>query len=128
MDPYCASPRDRYRLEPAEAVLDDPARYEREVLRPPADAIARNGGDIRVHLYDFPCSFGTERIDDSVRVMLYGHGKRGTDGPILAFERRDSTPCWEYFAGQPDRMLGLADSDPTPEPRRSKDITVRRYA
>jgi hypothetical protein len=30
--------------------------------------------------------------------MLYGHGKRGTEGPILVFD--DNTPYWDYFAEQ----------------------------
>ncbi|MCA1676555.1 MAG: hypothetical protein LC799_31735, partial [Actinobacteria bacterium] len=34
MDPRCDSRRDRYRLEPVEAAMEDPTRYTREVLRP----------------------------------------------------------------------------------------------
>ena len=34
MDPYCDSRRERYRLEPVEAAMEDPSRYMREVLRP----------------------------------------------------------------------------------------------
>jgi hypothetical protein len=33
MDPYCDSRRERYRLEPVEAAMEDPSRYMREVLR-----------------------------------------------------------------------------------------------
>lgn len=127
MDPHCASRRDRYRLEPAEAAMEDPARYEREVLRPLAEAVANAGGDLRIYLYDFPCSFAMERIDDSIRVMLYGHGKRGTDGPILTFDKGDGTDYWDYFAGQLEWMQRLADADPIPEPWRSKGIRVWEY-
>ena len=129
MDPHCASRRDRYRLEPAEAAMEDPARYEREVLRPLAEAVAAAQGDLRIYLYDFPCSFAMERIDDSIRVMLYGHGKRGTDGPIMTFEKGPDggTEYWQYFAGQLDWMQRLADADPIPEPWRSKDVNVWEY-
>jgi hypothetical protein len=34
MDPYCDSRRDRYRLEPVEAAMENPSRYMREVVRP----------------------------------------------------------------------------------------------
>jgi transcriptional regulator with XRE-family HTH domain len=34
MDPYCDSRRERYRLEPVEAAMENPSRYMREVLRP----------------------------------------------------------------------------------------------
>ncbi|WP_371496227.1 helix-turn-helix domain-containing protein [Kitasatospora sp. NBC_00374] len=129
MDPYCESRRDRYRLEPAEAAMEDPARYEREVLRPLAQAVARSGGDLKVYLYDFPCSFAMERIDDSIRVMLYGHGKRGTDGPILTFEKGPDggTPYWEYFAGQLEWVQRLGDAEEIPEPWSSKGIRVWEY-
>lgn len=41
MDPRCDSRRDRYRLEPVEAAMEDPARYIREILRPLFDASQR---------------------------------------------------------------------------------------
>lgn len=123
MDPHCDSRRDRYRLEPAEAAMEDPGRYEREVLRPLAEAT--RDGDCRIYLYNFPCSFAMEQVDDSVRVMLYGHGKRGTDGPILTFDR--GTEYWDYFAGQLEWMQRLADADPVPEPWRAKGIRVWSY-
>lgn len=129
MDPYCESRRDRYRLEPAEAAMEDPARYEREVLRPLAQAVARSGGDLRIYLYDFPCSFAMERIDDSIRVMLYGHGKRGTDGPILTFDKGadGGTPYWQYFAGQLEWMQRLVDAEEIPEPWHSKGVRIWQY-
>jgi hypothetical protein len=34
MNPGCPSRRDRYRLEPVEAAMENPARYTREILRP----------------------------------------------------------------------------------------------
>jgi transcriptional regulator with XRE-family HTH domain len=34
MDPYCDSRRERYRLEPVDAAMENPGRYMREVLRP----------------------------------------------------------------------------------------------
>ncbi|MFI6849291.1 helix-turn-helix domain-containing protein [Kitasatospora sp. NBC_00085] len=130
MDPHCASRRDRYRLEPAEAAMEDPNRYVREVLNPLVQAVAREGTDLKVYLYDFPCSFAIEQIDDTMRVMLYGHGKRGTDGPILVFDKGegDGTPYWQYFAEQLAWMQRLADADEIPEPWRSKDIRIREYS
>ncbi|WP_377273269.1 multiprotein-bridging factor 1 family protein [Peterkaempfera sp. SMS 1(5)a] len=123
MDPHCDSRRDRYRLEPAEAAMEDPGRYEREVLRPLAEATA--DGDLKIYLYNFPCSFAMEQMDDSIRVMLYGHSKRGTDGPILTFDH--GTEYHRYFAGQLEWVQRLADADPVPEPWRSKDVRVWRY-
>jgi hypothetical protein len=39
-----------------------------------------------------------EKIDRSCRAMLYGHGKRGTEGPMLIFG--EGTPYWAYFTDQ----------------------------
>jgi hypothetical protein len=95
MDPHCDSRRDRYRIEPVEAAMEDPVRYVREILRPLFDASQRiepatpNAG-MRIFTFNFPCSFAMEKIDRSCRVMLYGHGKRGTEGPMLVFE--EGTP------------------------------------
>jgi hypothetical protein len=91
MDPYCESRRDRYRLEPVEAAMENPSRYMREVVRPLYAAAERvapaalPSAGMRVYTYNFPCSFAIEKIDRTCRVMLYGHGKRGTEGPILVF-------------------------------------------
>lgn len=124
MDPHCDSRRDRYRLEPAEAAMEDPDRYVREVLRPFAQAAERID-DLAIYLYNFPCSFGIESIDDTIRVMLYGHGKRGTDGPILTFQA--GSEYHDYFADQLAWLDRLASSDQTPEPWKSKGISVQQY-
>jgi hypothetical protein len=76
---------------------------------------------MRIFTYNFPCSFAMEKVDRSCRVMLYGHGKRGTEGPILVFD--EGTPYWEYFVGQL-RWLGRLASDPR-EPWTSKGLVVR---
>lgn len=125
MDPHCASRRDRYRIEPAEAAMEDPARYQREILRPLLAASQRvsasaPGAGLRIFTYNFPCSFAIEKIDSSCRVMLYGHGKRGTDGPIFVFNH--GTPYWDYFAGQIQWLRRLADSPR--EPWTSKALAV----
>lgn len=125
MDPHCDSRRDRYRLEPAEAAMEDPARYEREVLRPLAEAVAAAGVDLKIYLYNFPCSFAMERTDSTIRVMLYGHGKRGTDGPIMTWQ--PGTDYFDYFASQLDWVARLAEAEVTPEPWRSKDVKVWEY-
>lgn len=128
MAPDCDSRRDRYRIEPATAAMEDPRRYIREVLRPllhaaqrVAPAASEHAG-LHVLTYNFPCSFAIEAIDDACRVMLYGHGKRGTEGPILVFN--EGTPFHDYFADQLHWLASLA-RDPR-EPWTSKGITVRR--
>jgi transcriptional regulator with XRE-family HTH domain len=127
MDPRCASREDRYRLEPIEAAMEDPARYTREILRPlylaakRIEPAAAPHAGMRIYTYNFPCSFAMERVDHSCRVMLYGHGKRGTEGPIMVFE--EGTPYWDYFADQL-RWLHRLATDPR-EPWTSKGLTVR---
>ncbi len=126
MDPHCDSRRDRYRLEPAEAAMEDPARYKREILRPLFAASRRihpstPSAGLRIFIYNFPCSFAIEKIDHSCRVMLYGHGKRGTEGPIFVFN--DGTPYWDYFAGQIQWLERLAEGPR--EPWASKNLIVR---
>ena len=126
MDPHCDSRRDRYRIEPAEASMEDPARYKREILRPLFAASQRISSStpsagLRILTYNFPCSFAIEKIDRSCRVMLYGHGKRGTEGPIFVFT--DNTPYWDYFAGQIQWLERLATGPR--EPWTSKGLLVR---
>ncbi|MFI0422909.1 helix-turn-helix domain-containing protein [Spongiactinospora sp. 9N601] len=123
MDPYCDSRRDRYRIEPAEAAMEDPARYVREILRPLHETAAR-APELRVYLYNFPCSFAIEEIDDVCRVMLYGHGKRGTQGPILTFG--EGTAAHAYFADQIRWLERLAEGPHAPEPWASKGLVVRK--
>jgi hypothetical protein len=127
MDPYCDSRRERYRLEPVEAAMENPGRYMREVLRPLYAAAQRvapaatPSAGMRVYTYNFPCSFAIEKVDRTCRVMLYGHGKRGTEGPIFVF--KEGTPYWDYFASQLEWMQRLAD-DPR-EPWTTKGLLVR---
>lgn len=128
MDPRCSSRRDRYRIEPIDAAMEDPARYTREILRPlyaasrrVAPAAVRSAG-LQVYMYNFPCSFAMERIDRSCRVMMYGHGKRGTDGPVFVFD--EGTSYWDYFASQIQWLKRLAN-EPR-EPWTAKGLVVRR--
>jgi transcriptional regulator with XRE-family HTH domain len=127
MDPSCASRRDRYRLEPIDAAMEDPRRYTREILRPLFNACrtvapaAGPGAGMRIYTYNFPCSFAMEKVDDACRVMLYGHGKRGTEGPIITFGA--GSPYWDYFESQIQWLFRLA-RDPR-EPWTTKGLTVR---
>ncbi|MDQ3153297.1 MAG: hypothetical protein M3R63_16830 [Actinomycetota bacterium] len=126
MDPHCDSRRDRYRLEPVEAAMEDPARYTREILRPLFAASQRivpvtPTAGLRIFTFNFPCSFAIEKIDRTCRVMLYGHGKRGTEGPIVVFD--DNTPYWSYFADQIKWLERLAHNPR--EPWTSKGLIVR---
>jgi hypothetical protein len=107
--------------------MEDPARYAREILRPLYTAAQRvapaatSSAGMRLFTYNFPCSFAMERFDRSCRVMLYGHGKRGTEGPIFVFN--EGTPYWDYFASQLEWLKRLA-TDPR-EPWTSKGLVVR---
>ena len=126
MDPYCESRRDRYRIEPVEAAMEDPARYVREILRQLFDASQRivpvmPSAGMRIFTFNSPCSFAMEKIDRTCRVMLYGHGKRGTEGPMLVFE--EGTPYWTYFADQLQWLKRLATN--SREPWVSKGLVVR---
>lgn len=128
MDPTASSRRDRYRLEPGEAAMENADRYLREVMRPLLAAEERlvghvdRGAGLEVWLYNFPCSFAIEEIDDEYRVMLYGHGKRGTDGPIMVFG--EETPYTDYFSSQLRWVERLAEKPW--EPWESKNLRVYR--
>ncbi len=76
---------------------------------------------MRIFTFNFPCSFAMEKIDRSCRVMLYGHGKRGTEGPMLVFD--EGTPYWTYFTDQLQWLERLA-ANPR-EPWVSKGLVVR---
>lgn len=121
MDPHCSSRRDRYRIEPAEAAMEDPDRYVREILRPMYEVTKRQPG-FRVYLFNFPCSFALEEIDDVCRMMLYGHGKRGTQGPIATLS--DETLAHTYLTDQMRWLERLAGAARTPEPWASKQVRV----
>lgn len=126
MDPWCDSRRDRYRIEPIEAAMEDPHRYTREILRPLLLASERvepeqPGAGMRIYTYNFPCAFAMEKTDNTCRVMTYGHGTRGTDGPIVIYG--EGTPYWEFYMQQLDWLHRLA-TDPR-EPWTSKGIVVR---
>jgi len=127
MDPRCDSRRDRYRLEPIEAAMEDPVRYTREILRPLYAAsrrvapAARSSAGLRIFTFNFPCSFAMEKVDRSCRIMLYGHGKRGTESPLFVFN--EGTPYWDNFASQIQWLKRLAN-DPR-EPWTTKGLLVR---
>lgn len=123
MDPHCESRRDRYRIEPAEAAMENPDRFVREVLRP-LHEISLRSPKLRVFLYNFPCSYAIEEIDDACRVMLYGHGKRGTQAPIVIFG--DDSSSHTYFTDQIRWLERLSEGD-TPEPWASKGIIVKKF-
>jgi transcriptional regulator with XRE-family HTH domain len=121
MDPWCESRRDRYRIEPAEATMEDPERYVREILVPLQAAAGRHES-FRIFTFNFPCSFAIEEIDDACRVMIYGHAKRGTMGPIITFQ--EGSPTYTYLADQVRWLEQMAD-EPATEPWASKGIVVK---
>lgn len=116
MDPECSSRQDRYRVEPMEAALEDPVKFKLAMeskflgllAEVNAPGVCAEGAGLEVYYYNFPCSFAIEYIDDVCRVMLYGHGKRGTDGPIFVFRR--GNPYFEYFKSQLDWLERLAQA------------------
>jgi hypothetical protein len=118
MHPYCQSREDRFRLEPAAAQWGDPDRYEQMVLDPLAAV-----PNLQLYTYNFPCSFAIEEFDESCRVMLYGHGKRGTDGPIFVVS--EGSPLYAYFESQM-RWLEMLVGGET-EYWQSKDLRVEAY-
>jgi DNA-binding transcriptional regulator YhcF (GntR family) len=115
MDPYCESRADRYRLEPLQATLDAPGKYVREVLLPLHEVSERiepttQEAGLRLFTFNFPCSFSIEHIDEHIRVALYGHGRRGTDSPVMMF--RAGTPYFDYFNAQLEWLTLLATEPP----------------
>lgn len=121
MDPACASRRDRYRIEPSEAAMEDPGRYVREVLGP-LHAVGQRHPGLKVFLFNFPCSFAIEEVDSVCRMMPYGHGMRGTQGPVITVVR--DTPTHSYLTAQLHWLERMSEGD-TPEPWASKGIIVR---
>jgi hypothetical protein len=133
MAPDCASRADRYRIEPADAALGDPSTYRREVERSflelvreaPTTTAGSSTPGLALYYYDFPCSFAIEEVDDEIRVMLYGHGVRGTDGPILLMHR--GSEMAEYFVQQLRWMERLALGEPWTVAA-AKGVVVRRVS
>ncbi len=83
------------RTPAADSVVRRPASTSVKTFQEELNALREKKGNVEIYTYNFPCSFALELIDDSCRVMLYGHKKGGTDGPILLF--RDGTPYFECF-------------------------------
>ena len=115
MNPHCESRTDRYRLEPLQATLDSPEKYIREVLAPLHEASERiepttPEAGLRLFTYNFPCSFSIEHIDEHIRVALYGHGRRGSDSPVMLL--RSGTQYFDYFHAQLEWLRLLATEAP----------------
>jgi hypothetical protein len=121
MDPSSKSRKDRYRIEPLDAFKEDSSRFEREIAGPFRELLGRTDRSpagsklpgLSIYTYNFPCSYAIELIDDVCRVMLYGHGKRGTDSPILIFDKK--SPHYDYFASQIEWMEEIASGRITSE-------------
>ncbi len=117
MDPDCESRKDRYRLEPIEASMEDPNRFKEVFLRTIIRAVVRRRSlgqnpDLKLFGYNFPCSFAIEQIDSQIRVMLYGHGVRGTNGPIFLIKK--DTWIGEYFFDQLEWIRGMGSNGTQP--------------
>lgn len=134
MDPECPERAQRYRLEPTEAAMEDVARFRREVEEPlqklmtkvpPTEAGSTRPG-LAVYYYNFLCSHAIEEIDDQIRVMFYGHGVRGTDGPIMVVGR--DTHLGRYFASQLRWLERLAMGGDEAGTWSKKGIRIRRLS
>lgn len=110
MDPDGKSKKERYRLEPSRAAYRNSSVYKEKVEKTFLK-LMQNSKKIKIGskdpgicfcYYDFPCSFAMEKIDNQIRVFLYGYGKRGTDSPTFIFDKGHS--CYEYFNSQIDWM------------------------
>ena len=121
MDPSSKSRKDRYRIEPLEAAKEDSSQFEREIAGPFRELLSRTDRSpagsklpgLSIYYYNFPCSYAIELIDNVCRIMLYGHGKRGTDSPILIFDK-DSIH-YDYFASQIEWIEQIASGRITSE-------------
>ena len=133
MDPNCDSRRDRYRLEPLEAALQEPERMRDQILsrwdvtlrQTPSTDSGSNHPGLSVYFFNFPCSFAIEEIDDVYRVMLYGHGKRGTEGPIILFNRDESVGG--FLSDQMRWLERLAGPNPLPPWTTTNRLRVWKY-
>lgn len=78
-----------------------------------------------MYFFNFPCSFAIEEIDHAYRIMLYGHGKRGTEGPILVFDHDDGVGS--FLSDQMRWLERLAGPDPQPPWTTHKGLRVVKY-
>lgn len=63
------------------------------------------------------------KIDDVCRGVLCGHGKRGTQGPIMTFS--GGGPAHTYFVDRIRWLERRANSEVTPEQWAGKGVRVR---
>ena len=119
MNPDCSSRIDRYRIEPIEASFTEPSRFKSRIINKYKRLIKEfdktASGSLEVYFYDFPCSFALEKIDSSIRVMLYGHGVRGTDSPIFIFDKNDK--YFDYFNSQLEWLIKMGSKQEYDEAR-----------
>ena len=121
MDPSSKSRKDRYRIEPFETSKEDSSQFEKETAASFRELLSRTDRSpagsklpgLSIYYYNFPCSYAIELIDDLCRITLYGHGKRGSDCPILIFDK--DSPDYDYFASQIDWIERIASGKITPE-------------
>lgn len=63
------------------------------------------------------------KVDDVCRGVLCGHGKRGTQGPIMTFS--GGGPAHTYFVDRIRWLERRANSEVTPEQWAGKGVRVR---
>lgn len=100
LNPFSKYWEDRYKLEPKTAKFHDKNKFMSVLNKfQHIENITRNyNGGIKVFIYEFQPSFAIEEIDYTMRVMLYGYLKRGTDSPILIINTKDY--IYNYFKDQ----------------------------
>jgi hypothetical protein len=121
MDPDGKSKKERYRLEPSRAAYRNSNVYKEKVEKvflklirqSKKITISSRDPGICFCYYDFPCSFAMEKIDNQIRVFLYGYGKRGTDSPTFVFHK--GHPSYEYFNSQIDWMKEIGRGEGMPQ-------------
>jgi hypothetical protein len=134
MDPDCESRKDRYRVEPIDAALEDPNKYKQRiepvfidlVRHGPVSIPLSNKPGISFYYFNFPCQFSIDQFDNVFRVSFYGLNKQGRESPIWLYEKDDGGPSneYEYFLSQLDWVESLAAGKPSPQAK-AHNLMVR---
>ena len=105
LNPFSKFWKERYELEPKTAKFHNKNKFMSVLyqFQHMEDITKNHNGGIKVSIYEFQPSFAIEEIDYTMRVMLYGYLKRGTESPIFIISKKD--PIYNYFK---DQLVGLS--------------------
>jgi hypothetical protein len=100
LNPFSKFWKERYELEPKTAKFHDKNKFILVLnkFQHMEDITKNYNGGIKVCIYEFQPSFAIEEIDYTMRVMLYGYLKRGTESPIFIINTKDY--IYNYFKDQ----------------------------